>query len=226
MRKFLAFLLLMLLIAYAVNAAKHGLANTSYFQARFILDKWIINPQTLNSDNYQQAMQFSQRSLLLSPDNPHYLLTHAKIALWGFYAGLVRAEDLKDYEQSYQKAIELRPHWPEAYADYAWFLSSVQNDQAKAWQHLQLAVHYGPFHGDTLETVLKVTFSRWSDLSPQQKALGYDWIARTLQTNARDSAIKLIKQQQKLFVVCYYLRRQANFSAELWTTINGELCVE
>jgi Tfp pilus assembly protein PilF len=216
----------MLLIAYAINAARLGLANTAYFQARFILDKWLINPQSLNKENYQQAIQFSQRSLLLSPDNPHYLLSHAKIALWGFYAGFVRAEELNAYEKSYQKAIELRPNWPEAYADYAWFLSSVHNDEAKVWQNLQLAVSFGPFHGDTLETVIKVTLSRWSALKPEQKAQGYVWIARSLQTNVRDSVINLIKQAQKQFVVCYYLRRQANFSAELWTTINEQLCVE
>ena len=44
MKRVLASLLLLLVLGYALNAARVGLANTAYFQARFLLDKWQQQP--------------------------------------------------------------------------------------------------------------------------------------------------------------------------------------
>lgn len=224
MKRLLAFLLLVAVIAYAVNVARVGLANTAYFQARFILDKWQLQP-SINQQSYQQAYEFATKSVQLAPNDPHYKITKAKIVLWGYQAALSQQSHLAELEQLYQAAIAKRPNWPESYADYAWYLSTIKNDFPKAMLNIDLAVKYGPFQGDSLETVLKVLFSRWSQLSPQQKAEAYRLLPRVLQSNSRNNIISLVKKTKKEFVVCYYLKRQGQLPPALWSSIEQQLCL-
>jgi hypothetical protein len=225
MRRLCAGLLVLLLLAYAGNAARVGLANTAYFQARFLIDKWQRDPSSINQQNFQQASETIDRSVLLVPTNPHYLLTQAKVGLWGFYAGYRTAEQLEHLEVTYQSAVQQRPNWPETYADYAWYLSSVKQDLPGAWHQLQLAVQYGPYAADTLETVMKVALNRWPDLTPVQKATAYRWLAKSMHTATRNNVIALIKLYKKEFVACFYLKRQGNLSPELWALIEQQLCL-
>ena len=225
MKRVLASLLLLLVLGYAFNAARVGLANTAYFQARFLLDKWQQQPQAITQSNYQQAYDFASRSVLLAPNNPHYQITKAKIVLWGYHAGFSQDAQIVDLEKLYQTAISQRPQWPEAYADYAWYLSAIKDDFPQAMLNLNQAVKYGPFHGDSLETVLKVSFSRWQQLTPQQKADFYPLIPRALQSNSRNNVLMMVKQYKKEFVVCYYLKRQGHLPQNLWSSVERQLCL-
>lgn len=225
MKRALASLLLLLVLVYTFHVGRSGLANTAYFQARFLLDKWQRQPQSITETSFQQAYDLSNRSVFLAPKNPHYQITKAKIVLWGFYAGFSKTEQIDELDSVYQFAIAQRPNWPEAYADYAWYLSAVKQDFAKAWTNAERAVAYGPFHGDSLETVVKVMFSRWAGLNPQQKSDAFAWIARALQTQARDRVILQVKQNQKEFAVCYYLKRKGNLAMSVWQSIEQQLCL-
>lgn len=225
MKRIFAGLLLLICFAYIVNAARLGLANTAYFQARFQFEAWLQKPQTINEDNFKLARDFAIRSVQLAPNNPHYLITKAKIDLWGFNSGFATAGELRELDGLYKSAITLRPKWPEAYADYAWFLANVTNDLTAAWPILLQAIKYGPYHPDTLETAVNIAFSHWYQLTPLQKAQTYSWLANGLQTSAQFKIIELIKQSNLQFATCYYLKRKGNLSAQLWKSIEPKLCL-
>ena len=224
MKRLIAALMLAATLFYAWDASRHALANTAYFQARFILDAWQRNAENFSEDSLKRATEAIERSTAYLPENSHYQLTKAKISLWSFHQGAASAEDLAELAALYQHAIRSRPLWPESYADQAWYVSAVKQQPTEAWQSITQAMRYGPYHPDTIVTALNVTFTQWHLLTAPQKAQAYQWLARGVQTSARQQLFKLVQHYQKQYVACFYLQRQSQFSAQLRHEINQQLC--
>ena len=158
-----------------------------------------------------------QRTLAREPDHPHYLLSMAKVLEWGWYKGFRPASGMAEVESYYQQAIALRPHWPIAYADYAWYLSTVQFRLTDAFAQLALAKQYGPFLPQVLQQTLAVVYSQWAYLSPAQKALGYQVLAESIEANPKlyNSVIKIVKQHQMQRLGCIYLQARSSDYSDL-----------
>ncbi|OBP14314.1 hypothetical protein A5320_11020 [Rheinheimera sp. SA_1] len=191
-----------------------GMASANFFRVQFLLNEWDKNSDNLTPERYAQALQLMEVTLSKDPDHPHYLLSMAKVLEWGWYKGLRPASEMAVVERYYQQAIQLRPQWPNAYADYAWYQSTVQFRLTEAFEQLALADQYGPYMPQVLQRTLAVVYSQWPHLNATQKALGYQVLARSIGASPRlyNPVILLVKQHQMQRLGCIYL--QARQSAD------------
>lgn len=204
-----------------------GWASANYFQVQFWLYQWNANQASLTEPRYQDAYQAMSRVLSYEPEHPHYLLMMAKVQEWGWFKGFVATEQMQDVEQLYQQAIAKRPTWPVAYADYAWFLSSVQFRLTDAFAQLELAKQHGPYLDEVQQRVLAVSFSRWQHLTVPQKVVAYETLAQALKGHAslHRSTMDLVRTYRMERLGCIYLRsRAANFSEQQNARIQRDFC--
>lgn len=192
-----------------------GMASAHYFRVQFLLEQWNTNSDQLTEEQYQQALQLMEATLAKEPDHPHYLLSMAKVMEWGWFKGFRPASEMAIVESYYQQAIQLRPTWPNAYADYAWYLSFVQFRLTDAFAQLALADKYGPYTPQVLTQTLAVVYSQWPHLNASQKALGYRVLERSLNAhpNVYNPVIKLVKQSKMQRLGCIYLRARQSAEA-------------
>lgn len=191
-----------------------GMASANFFRVQFLLNEWDKNSDNLTPERYAQAVQLMEVTLSKDPHHPHYLLSMAKVLEWGWYKGLRPASEMAVVEKYYQQAIQLRPQWPNAYADYAWYLSTVQFRLTEAFEQLALAERYGPYMPQVLQRTLAVVYSQWPHLNASQKALAYQVLARSIDASPRlyMPVLQLVKQYQMQRLGCIYL--QARQSAD------------
>lgn len=207
-RRMLALLLAAGTLLLLLPVWQAGMASANFFRVQFLLNEWDKNSENLTPERYQQAQQLMEISLNKDPKHPHYLLSMAKVLEWGWYKGFRPASEMAVVENYYQQAIQLRPNWPNAYADYAWYLSTVQFRLTEAFAQLALADQYGPYMPQVLHRTLAVVYSQWPHLNAAQKALGYRVLTRTLDANPSiyNPVLQLVKQHQMQRLGCIYLR--------------------
>jgi len=204
-----------------------GMASANFFRVQFLLTEWDKNSDNLTAERYQQAEQLMTVTLAKEPDHPHYLLTMAKVLEWGWYKGLRPASEMAVVEGYYQQAIQLRPNWPNAYADYAWYLSTVQFRLTDAFTQLALAEQHGPFMPEVLLRTLAVVYSQWPHLNATQKAKAYRVLAHSIDADARlyNSVLQLVKQYRMQRLGCIFLQaRSAEYSALAEQRLQRDFC--
>ncbi len=226
-RRLLALVLLIGNLLLFVPVWQAGMASANFFRVQFLLNEWDKNSDNLTPERYQQAQRLMEATLAKEPDHPHYLLSMAKVLEWGWFKGLRPASDMAVVESFYQQAIQLRPHWPNAYADYAWYLSTVQFRLTDAFTQLALAEQYGPYMPEVLQRTLAVVYSQWPHLNAAQKAMGYRVLAQSIEANPRlyNSVLQLVKQYRMQRLGCIYLQaRPAQYSALAEQRLQRDFC--
>ncbi len=194
-----------------------GWASVNYFQVQHWLYQWNSDSSKLSETQYQAAKTAMEKVLALEPAHAHYLLMMAKVQEWGWYKGYLATEQMSVVEPYYLKAIELRPAWAVAYADYAWYLSSVQFRVTDAFTQLQLAKQYGPYLDDVQHRTLAVAFSRWAYLSIPQKAFAYQTLGQVVGAHyaVYGKTLALVRTYKMQRLGCIYLRAQFNQATPL-----------
>lgn len=192
-----------------------GWASINYFQVQHWLYQWNRDSSQLTETQFQAADAAMHKVLQLEPAHPHYLLMMAKVQEWGWFKGYLASEQMAGVEQYYQEAIRLRPAWAAAYADYAWYLASVQFRVTDAFAQIALAKQYGPYLDDVQHRTLAVAFSRWNYLTVQQKALAYQTLAQVVASPHAiyGKTLALVRNYQMQRLGCIYLRTQLRQAA-------------
>lgn len=216
-------LLLLVLVAALWPVCKAGIASLYYFPAAYALEQWQKASTKPEAAALQSARQQIAGALHWQPHNPHYQLVAAKIAEWAWYSGVLSTEAISQNERIYQQAIALRPLWPVAYADYGYFLATVQQRLNDAWQQFALAERYGPYLPDVHEKILQVAFAYWPALTVAQKATVFQRVANAMGGPLQGDTIRIIQNYQQQRQQCLYLRKKlANSPA--WPEVRQRLC--
>lgn len=210
-----------LLIGAMSMVWRAGLASLYYFPASFRLEQWdkaSVKPQ---ADDLSATAELAQSALALQPDNPHYLLLNAKINEWRWFSGVLSSAEIAANETIYQKAIALRPSWPVAYADHAYFLAVTQLRLTEAWQQLLMAKQKGPYLPEVQQKFLTVAFSFWPQLSVAQKAEVYRLVEVGMSGALFNITRATVQQFNKQQLVCQYLRVK---QSPVWLKVQTNLC--
>lgn len=226
-RRLVALLFAAVTLCLFVPVWHAGIASANFFRVQFLLNEWDKNNDQLTIDRYQQAVQLMDVSLAHEPNHPHYLLSMAKVLEWGWFKGFRPASQMAVVESYYIQAIQLRPHWPIAYADYAWYLNTVQFRLTEAFEQLALADQYGPYQPQVLQRTLAVVYSQWPHLTAAQKALGYRVLARSIDASPRlyQPVLQLVNQYQMQRLACIYLQaRTKQYSALAQQRVQRDFC--
>lgn len=208
------------LLALSFNA---GLASLYYFPAQFRVEQWEKSTDKPAATDLQHATELVANAVRLQPDNPHYLLLSAKINEWRWYSGVLSSAEIKANEQLYQRAIALRPSWPVAYADYAYFLAVTQFRLTDAWQQLQFANQHGAFLPEVIDKYLLVTLSSWPLLSVSQKAQVFKIVETNFFSTRRPLLTRRIKQFGKENLFCLYLQSKLANQPD-WSSAGPSVC--
>lgn len=225
--RWLAIPALLLLALSVCFVAPVGLANAWYFKANHYLGLWTEQQALFGLDSWQQASLAIDKAIRLHPKHPHYLLTKAKINEWGWYGGLMTSKELEQTEQYYIQAIEVRPTWPNAYADYAYYLGVTQFRITEAFEQLRLAKRYGPYMPETLLRQLAIGLLRWSNLNPTQKTDTLQALKNAVQAGYPTyvKALAVVKETQQTALACSYLNSSKKaFTPQLHKRIQKDFC--
>jgi len=210
-------------LALMLPALQAGLASLYYFPAQFRLDQWNKSSDKPAADDLAHTAELVANAVRLQPDNPHYLLLSAKVNEWRWYSGVLSSSDILANEQLYQRAIAMRPSWPVAYADYAYFLAITQFRLTDAWQQLELAKQYGAFLPEVMDKYLLVAFSNWPLLSVAQKAEVFQMVETSFLSARRPLLSRRIKEYGKENLFCLYL--QSKLASEpTWPSARTAVC--
>ncbi|MCL1143242.1 hypothetical protein [Shewanella gaetbuli] len=185
-----------------------GIASAYHFKSNYYLDQW-QSGKAIDELQYSNALLASDYAASIDGNNPHYLLTQAKVMEWGIHAGFAVANNDK-FNQLYQQAIALRTVWPNAYSDYAYNLAFIQQDLAKAWPYLQLAAKYGPYSPDVIRQTLAIGLANWQQLDGHQKQyiLKTSVLAAQTDWKMRSAFKDLVTTYQLEKTVCLYIKFQ------------------
>jgi hypothetical protein len=225
--KVLPALLLVCCCWLAVNVANKGLASAYYFKANYYLELWQRKADTLNADSWQQAADAIGTAVKNHPTHPHYLLTQAKINEWGWYKGLKTAEQIAVNEQLYQNAITLRPGWPNAYADYAYYLAMVHFRISEAFEQLAKARLAGPYTSEVFQRTLVLATTHWTLLNGEQKALTFEALTQLVKNSQAtySLALQIARDNKLVRPFCLYLRlKESEFTVRTYRHINKDFC--
>lgn len=214
----------LLLLGLAMWQPMRGaVASLYYFPASYALNQWQKNTGRPEAGQVQMAQQHIAEALAWQPQNPHYQLTAAKIAEWAWFSGLLSTAEISNNEQIYQQAIAQRPFWPVAYADYGYFLATVQLRLTDAFAQFDHAERYGAHLPDVHEKILLVAFSNWNALSVAQKAGVFTRVATAMEGPLQSRTVRLVKQYQLQRLHCIYLRKKLAVSPA-WPAVRSQLC--
>jgi len=204
-----------------------GLASAYYFKADYYLSLWQRKAQTLDQDSWQEAASAIERAIELHPKHPHYLLTLAKINEWAWYKGLKTADQILVNDQLYKLAISLRPNWPNAYADYAYYLGIVNFRVSEAFAELAKARQHGPYTVEVFQRTLLIAGTHWPLLNGDQKAQSFLALAQMVKNSygTYKQAVQVAQDYKLMRPFCIYLRlKKVEFTPETNKMINKDFC--
>ncbi|WP_337840973.1 hypothetical protein [Rheinheimera sp.] len=204
-----------------------GLASAWYFKANHYLDLWVKNEQLFTEQSWQEASTAIDKAVQLHPTHPHYLLIKAKINEWGWYGGLMTSKQLEQTESYYRQAIALRPTWPNAYADYAYYLGVTQFRVTDAFAQLENAEKFGRFIPETFLRQLAVGFANWRHLNIRQKTSTLEALKRSVTSNYRGfrEVVTITKSSGLTNLACNYLQAsKAEFNQQQQQLVHNSFC--
>ncbi|MFC4656777.1 hypothetical protein ACFO3I_17285 [Rheinheimera marina] len=184
-----------------------GMASAWYFKASNYVDLWIKNEKLFTEHSWQDATTAIDKAIELHPTHPHYLLVKAKINEWGWYGGLMTSQQLEQTENYYRQAIAMRPTWPNAYADYAYYLGVTQFRISESFEILEKARKFGPYMQETSLRTTSIGFSRWIYLNTQQKLQTLHALSLSVaNSHSYAKALDIVKVTGKSKLACTYLK--------------------
>ncbi len=221
-------LLAVTVLALLLLAGRAGVASLYYFPASFALQQW-QNQQNADptarpaQQQLEQALVQLTQAVALQPENPHYWLTLAKVNEWAWYSGVMDSRSVAQNEAIYQRAIALRPDWPLAYADFAYFRAAVQGRLSDSWLLLEQATAKGPYLPQVQQKWLSIAFSHWPQLSVAQKAQIWQRVELGVRGPLRAVTLQQIKTFSMQRQSCIFLSRRLAAEA-FWPQLRPVLC--
>jgi hypothetical protein len=217
-------LMMLVLLALLPILLQKSLASAYHFKSRFYIDQWQqgAKPTPLQ---YANALLAADYAFSIDDQNPHYLLTLAKVMEWGVFSQLAQPNKTV-FNQLYLDAITLRPNWPNAYSDYAYNLAFIQQDMVQAWPYLVQALHYGPYTPEVLHQTLAIGFAYWPRLTPTQKQTVFSTahIAASANWKMRDDLKQLALQYQLTPLICTYFAYATPVNVNIDKWIKQDMC--
>lgn len=193
----------------AFTVTEKGLASAYYFKANHYLELWQRKPQTLDLNSWQQAADAIKTAIKYHTNHPHYLVVQAQINEWAWYKGFKTAEQISINDQLYQSAILLRPNWPDAFANYAYYLGIINFRITEAFEQLSYARKFGPFTSNIYMNTISIGAARWQFLNQEQKKVVFEavlFINQPGQISQYNEALTLLSDSGLSRVFCTYLR--------------------
>ncbi|MCL1065357.1 hypothetical protein L2735_00760 [Shewanella olleyana] len=213
-RKLVYAALIIILLAFLPLLVQKGVANAYHFKSLYYLKLWERNSKA-DEEQYFQAKVAATHAYSLDSANPHYLLTLAKVLEWGGYAKF-EAINMGFLTYLYETAINQRPLWPNAYADYGAMIAFNDGELDKAWTLLLQGRDKGPYTPEVIRQILAVGFAFWGELTIEQKQQVIDIASIAVESkwDVKLTLQSLAKQYDRTQILCTFYKYSDNNLSE------------
>ena len=138
-------LLLFITLVMIVQLYQRGNANAWYYQVEYALNDWSAAGAIPNEQAYQDTVAVIDKVVALDPSHPHYAHMKGRVLHWGVNGGFERLAQLAEVKVWYLKATELRPTWPDPWADLAILNHYIDGNTPETQFYLAQAQAAGPY---------------------------------------------------------------------------------
>jgi hypothetical protein len=169
------FVLIILILAFAIWAGMTGIAGLYNFQANSFLELWYQQISKSNNyqptdDDYQTAVYASNRAIELTPYNGDYLTSAADIKMWQYRNNRKLSPTQKSALKNevlgyYQTALKQRPTWAYTYINFAvskTIFGEIDNEMQQA---IQIANRLGFNEPDVIHITLELGLPLWKQMN-------------------------------------------------------------
>ncbi|WP_345550378.1 VpsP family polysaccharide biosynthesis protein [Microbulbifer aestuariivivens] len=132
-------MLLFLLLALVWRAGSCGLAHLQVVAVENVLKRWQQSGQLTSERDLELALKGIDRAIALHRNNPYQLSLKARLLEWRAYASPEAEGRTADYRAAlalYKEAAELRPMWPQTWAE----MINVKLNLAEVDEELQAMI--------------------------------------------------------------------------------------
>ena len=138
-------LLLIITVVMMVQLYQRGNANAWYYQVEYALNDWSAAGAIPNEQAYRDTVAVIDKIVALDPNHPHYAHMKGRVLHWGVNEGFESLAKLADVKEWYVKATELRPTWPDPWADLAILNHYIEGNTPETQFNLAQAQAAGPY---------------------------------------------------------------------------------
>ncbi|WP_206666804.1 exopolysaccharide biosynthesis protein VpsP [Vibrio metoecus] len=209
-------------------AIQQGIASLYALAAEKELLAWERSPTTLASvDDAHKAIQ---RAIEHNPSHPQYYFLQGRIWQWQAYLSSENevGEMLERAKRAYLTSVELRPTWPDSWAELLKIEAQQHDKEAQEQvphqalsEYLAKAAQYGPYTPAVNIAISQVGLAKWKYWSREQKWLVIEHLARGLNgKNSRHLLADYLKSTHQFKLACTLAsRREPKLEISICTSV-------
>jgi hypothetical protein len=165
--------LILLLVLLAFKAGKEGLSNFYAQTAQLEIERWARPGQAYRADDWARVMQYFDKSLRYSPDNPRSLEERGALQLRSISVATdprLAVAAARSANTDFRMALAQRPTSPFTWASFALTKLYLDEQDEALFHALQRAEALGPWVSEVQQTVVLVGLAVWDRLNATQRA--------------------------------------------------------
>ncbi|MBE0613263.1 MAG: hypothetical protein IH604_06325 [Burkholderiales bacterium] len=184
--------LILLLAAFAFKAGKEGLSNFYAQTAHMEIERWSRPGLTFKGDEGTRVVQYLNKSLLYSPNNPWPLEEMGSLQLRSMSVARdpqIAVAAASAANVAFRLALVERPTSPFTRANFILTKQYLGEQDDELFRALQRAEELGPWEPEVQRTVVFVGLAVWDRLNPAQQAV----VTRAMERGAQRDAGTIAK---------------------------------
>ena len=225
--QYLVLLLLILLTLYGLSSAfTRGVANAWYFNAEFSLNDWAEHKSISDKTDYENTLASIKKAQSLDPTHPHYAHMLGRVMHWGVDQGFEPKAKLEEIKAWYIVATELRPLWPDPWADLVRLNNYLNGYTDETRHYIQQALITGPYIDLVRVATLQVWLVNWPVLSGKERAaLFKQFDITTKQYQKLEQILKFAKSINRQKVLCSQLKYNSAYKEHKTSWLYKKTCL-
>ena len=210
---YVALVTLIIITLYGLSSAfTRGVANAWYFNAEFSLNDWAKQKTISDKDEYELTLASIQKAQSLDPSHPHYAHMLGRVMHWGVDMGFEEKSKLAEIKTLYLLATELRPLWPDPWADLARLNNFLNGYTYETKYYIEQALATGPYMNLVTVATIQVWLLNWPILSGEERALLFKQFGvATKQYNTFSQVLKFSKSINREKLLCAQLKYNSDY---------------
>lgn len=176
-------------------------ADLNAKDAYSFMDRWHDKEQVGTLKQWNSAHKSMQKALSYNPYSVDYLIEMGQLYEWGATAMTFRSDEeffLQNAKTYYLKAIEARPTWPLAWANYAHTLILLQENVKQIDIAIKSIDKYGPWNEEAQKKMFIASFKVWENLPKLTQVLVFRALRKWLKSDRRNMTRFIIATSVKL----------------------------
>lgn len=197
-----------LVLYLALHSAVLGLANLQALRVENQLKQWQKGRVPERLEAFEPALRAANRALAMQSGNPHHYTLKARVLEWrGYRSGDQAEEQYRHALALHRRAAELRPLWPDTWAEMAVLKLRLGEFDADLDYYLAQADRLGPYTAVVHKAVVQAGFAKLQRDPFVQPPLLETHILRGMSDRRTRGAIaRITKEHRQQIMVCRWLQ--------------------